>query len=220
MMEEETVPQYLKEQFPEPPREPGTITDAQAKYIRDLLDQREVADESREKALAELPYLAKGDASRWIERLRSLPYRERRADDATSESRFWRTALKDVTTDADKAEIKIPYLTDGNVVVPRGSYALETTSPDATNALAFYKVWIGNYGGNFWAIYHLIGPEQQKVPRQQAAAILDKIAANPGEAAKRYGLEIGKCGICGRRLTNDLSRELGIGPICRANWGW
>lgn len=30
-----------------------------------------------------------------------------------------------------------------------------------------------------------------------------------------YGQKIGKCGHCGRTLTNDESRAYGIGPVCR-----
>ena len=33
-------------------------------------------------------------------------------------------------------------------------------------------------------------------------------------AAIRFGMEIGACSNCGRRLTNTISRELGIGPVC------
>jgi hypothetical protein len=34
------------------------------------------------------------------------------------------------------------------------------------------------------------------------------------ESSIRYGLELGHCGRCGRELTNEASREAGIGPIC------
>jgi hypothetical protein len=50
----------------------------------------------------------------------------------------------------------------------------------------------------------------------QFANLIDKVLADPVGAVARYGLELGVCGICGRALTNDESRELGIGPICRA----
>jgi hypothetical protein len=35
-------------------------------------------------------------------------------------------------------------------------------------------------------------------------------------AAMRYGKELGRCGVCDMPLTNEESRELGIGPVCRA----
>lgn len=51
-------------------------------------------------------------------------------------------------------------------------------------------------------------------------ALLAKIEADgPKAACERYGREIGDCGRCGRTLTDETSRELGIGPTCR-NKGW
>jgi hypothetical protein len=35
-----------------------------------------------------------------------------------------------------------------------------------------------------------------------------------------YGQMIGVCGVCGRTLTDDVSRSKGIGPICEAKKGW
>lgn len=34
------------------------------------------------------------------------------------------------------------------------------------------------------------------------------------------GVKTGICCCCGRLLTNETSVSLGIGPICRANWGF
>lgn len=48
---------------------------------------------------------------------------------------------------------------------------------------------------------------------------LRKIAADPLAEAKAYGQKTGTCSCCGRELTNALSVELGIGPICRDKWG-
>lgn len=46
------------------------------------------------------------------------------------------------------------------------------------------------------------------------------IAADPLAAAVAYGRETGTCSCCARELTNPLSIELGIGPICREKFGW
>ena len=43
-------------------------------------------------------------------------------------------------------------------------------------------------------------------------------AADPYAAAKLYGQNTGTCSCCGRELTNALSIELGIGPICRGKF--
>lgn len=56
--------------------------------------------------------------------------------------------------------------------------------------------------------------------KDTARAALALIAANPLEAAVRYGRLTGTCACCGRELTNALSIELGIGPICRDKWGF
>jgi hypothetical protein len=50
----------------------------------------------------------------------------------------------------------------------------------------------------------------------QWSNLIDKVLADPTAAVARYGLELGVCGICNRTLTNDASRELGIGPVCLA----
>lgn len=47
-----------------------------------------------------------------------------------------------------------------------------------------------------------------------------RIAENPEEAARAYGLRTGVCCICSRPLTNGESIDLGIGPICREKFGW
>lgn len=42
--------------------------------------------------------------------------------------------------------------------------------------------------------------------------------ANPEQAAIAYGKRFGICSCCGRLLTNALSIQLGIGPICREKY--
>lgn len=45
-------------------------------------------------------------------------------------------------------------------------------------------------------------------------AVLNAVIADAQGALKRYGLELGSCGMCGRTLTDEASRALGIGPVC------
>ena len=61
-----------------------------------------------------------------------------------------------------------------------------------------------------------------KAVRDASPDTLDRlraIAANPMEAAVRYGRLTGRCSCCGRKLTNKASIAAGIGPICAENWG-
>ena len=48
---------------------------------------------------------------------------------------------------------------------------------------------------------------------------VQSVAADPYAAAKLYGQNTGTCSCCARELTNPLSIELGIGPICKAKFG-
>lgn len=51
--------------------------------------------------------------------------------------------------------------------------------------------------------------------RGQWPVVLKNVAADLPTAVARFGLELGICGVCGSALTNEESRRLGIGPICR-----
>ena len=47
-----------------------------------------------------------------------------------------------------------------------------------------------------------------------------QIAADPETATIKYGRLTGRCGCCGRTLTDPKSIERGIGPICAEGYGW
>lgn len=46
------------------------------------------------------------------------------------------------------------------------------------------------------------------------------VASDPAAAAKAFGQRTGQCSCCGRELTNGISIDLGIGPICAEKYGW
>lgn len=48
---------------------------------------------------------------------------------------------------------------------------------------------------------------------------LVEIDKDPANAVKVQGQRTGQCCCCGRELTNEVSIELGIGPICRERFG-
>lgn len=49
-------------------------------------------------------------------------------------------------------------------------------------------------------------------------AKVETIAADPLGQARLYGKQTGICGCCGRELTDPVSIERGIGPICESKW--
>lgn len=106
------------------------------------------------------------------------------------------------------------------VEVPEGRYAVDGDDGN----LKFYHVDRPTEGR--WAGYVFVkvqaGDEYHGVKSRAAReTVLAKIAEAGIEAAMlRYGREIGKCGHCGRTLTNPESREAGIGPICRGKMGF
>jgi hypothetical protein len=96
---------------------------------------------------------------------------------------------------------------------PHGRYAV--TMPD--DKLHFYSF---DAGKNRWEGYTFVKEQFSDDfvgirDKGRRAEIIRRVAADPEEAMLRYGREIGKCGHCGRTLTNEESRRVGIGPVCR-----
>jgi hypothetical protein len=177
-----------------------SATDAQKSFVRSLLSERQWGVSPWATRIAQIiaedfSELTKKAASTLIEHLKELPKQEQRVKIAPSR----------VVTE-----------------VPAGRYAVDT-SDGAINELAFYKIDRPTEGR--WAGYVfvklIVGSDERNLSRTAGQSILDKIAAvGPEAAMARYGHEIGECGMCGRQLTNDESRERGIGPVCLAKAGW
>lgn len=104
--------------------------------------------------------------------------------------------------------------------VPDGRYALDRTERLADisgdDAVLFFRVNTPEEGRwqGFTFVDRLVGENREKVRGRLAMAVLRAIAADPQAALYRYGRETGTCGQCGRNLTDDDSRALGIGPDC------
>lgn len=106
--------------------------------------------------------------------------------------------------------------------VPNGRYAIyktaqqiagdEAHSPGSDSRLMFYSVKQGKTVTfvDVWASDARYPVKSSK----ERHRILEAIKADP-DAGPRFGREIGKCYVCGRTLTDETSRSLGIGPVCR-----
>jgi hypothetical protein len=97
--------------------------------------------------------------------------------------------------------------------VQDGRYAVRTGED-----ILFYRVRTGNPDSS-WAGFTFLDRESggNRIPikdRRQKADILVQIAGDPIGAALLYGRAIGRCGFCGIRLTDELSRITGVGPEC------
>jgi hypothetical protein len=101
--------------------------------------------------------------------------------------------------------------------VPDGHYAVQAPGD---SMLGFYEVRTSSRG--FRKLYRQLSDDRFYISPQDPhnEGVWLTIAANPKEAALRYGRELGVCGVCSRTLTNEVSRSLGIGPVCRARRSW
>jgi hypothetical protein len=93
--------------------------------------------------------------------------------------------------------------------LPEGRYAVTTDE----GHLAFYVV-------TERGVFVQASDAQHRVPGAASQAVIAKIQLDPAEASRTYGRELGHCGVCGRTLTDETSREHGIGPVCSQRTGW
>jgi hypothetical protein len=171
-------------------------TERQVGYLTSLVRSREVPEATLLiiKALTEAG-LKKGDAGRLISELKSLP-------------------LKPMQDDRN---IDRPTLND----VPPGRYAVQT-GPDE-NDISFFRVKERKYqkrghgrkAKSWKTLFRIAGPNEYILNGEQLQATVKLIVRfGIGDAAALYGHKVGRCSICHTRITNRLSRELGIGPVC------
>lgn len=101
--------------------------------------------------------------------------------------------------------------------IPAGYYATESRT--GNNDLDFWKVdkpTEGNWAGYIFVNRVIGGRPDIAIRKNHKFQVLEDIrAAGPLAAMQLYGQTIGKCGVCGRHLTDEISRFIGIGPVCR-----
>lgn len=98
-----------------------------------------------------------------------------------------------------------------------GYYAVKSLS--GNNDLDFFWVTVPENGK--WKSYRFVkrivgGHSPIWMPKSAQMAALKAIAGtDAAKAQKLFAQELGRCYRCGKTLTDDISRELGIGPVCR-----
>lgn len=83
--------------------------------------------------------------------------------------------------------------------------------PNKWHGWVFVKQFIGGIGEG----QRLGSQRPGETYTGQWANLVDKVIADPMAAVKRFGHELGICGVCALPLTNEESRREGIGPVCR-----
>jgi hypothetical protein len=103
-------------------------------------------------------------------------------------------------------------------VIPEGHYAVPSRT--GSNDLDFFRVdrpTEGRWAGRTFVKRVIGGRPDQAVRQGEARLALEAIAAEGvAQAAVAYGRAIGRCYRCNRHLTDETSRNLGIGPDCRS----
>ncbi len=169
------------------------ITEKQAKWIVDIATTRDgVTDVMRESLKVRLEQgFAKSAGSQFIDRYKDLP-------------RTQTTAMAEaIAPGASDESLKRPEVADGR-------YAVEHEG-----VLKFFKVKNGRKPG--FVFLDIQASDEWHAIRNvtRITQVLALIRADEETAARRYGIELGQCGRCGRTLTDEESRAYGIGPVCR-----
>lgn len=173
---------------------PGLISEAQAKWVIDIAETKDGVTDAMVASLAErlTQGFARSAASAFITKYKDLP-------------------RKPVVSEVPVVEDG-KYIAVKSIDVEAGRYAILVDG-----VTKFYRI---TKGKGRWAgktfIEAQASDDHYPVRNPKAREeILAAIAANPAEAAMRYGVELGHCYRCGRTLTDETSRSLGIGPECR-----
>lgn len=144
--------------------------------------------------------LGKRDASELIDKLLKAPRKQ--------------TASSD--TDAPVDGLDLSDLPAGTYAVPNGDTRLKVRVEHGKTGTrwdgwTFVKDAAAYGQRNRYGMQKPGQPYRGKI-EDELAAILD----NPVAAVKAYGALTGKCAMCNRKLEDERSVELGIGPICEA----
>lgn len=207
-------------------------SEAQVRFVRRLLAEREDDGADIEAAIAVGTY-TKRDASDDITRLKST--KPTVARPATERQVEYLTALLTERVHPFDADALVAEAAEGKISFDDASAKITELKgmPRNKKATNDYGIRVGHYAvsrgegieAGFYRVspngrtFVLAGPNEHPYNGTTNEEI-NWIKENPREAAALYGQLIGRCGRCHLRLTDDTSRELGIGPICRSKSDW
>lgn len=209
-------------------------TDRQLAFLRSLLQERQPQALPYFETRLAAEGFTSADVSAKITHLKTLPkiaVAEETADTrrpATERQVEYVTDLlskREHTLDADAELADLTFMGASRLIellkaAPKASRAFPlgiipghyvVPDPEQLGHMLFRKI---DTKGLAWII---AGGNQHPCPPTDKA--LPLIAQDPMFAAAHYGQIIGRCGRCHTRLTDDTSRSVGLGPICRKkNW--
>ena len=98
---------------------------------------------------------------------------------------------------------------------PVGRYAMqEAGPPNGDLEWKFYVVTQSRRNTNLRFLQEQYGDNKRPVPYSKLPIVCTVLNSNPKFYMEQYGKQIGRCGKCGRTLTDPESIDRGIGPEC------
>jgi hypothetical protein len=173
--------------------QPAMATEAQVEYIKSLLESREVTEDAAATTRRMLPNYTKSMAHKVIDTLKEYPVKAKGTTNLKpGQGPGWFPEFED------------------------GYYALR----NGDGVVHFYRLTHDDREGSRyfgWPCLQAQASDELHLIKNRAVKIevIEKINEDRRTAQMLYAQELGNCYVCGRTLTDETSRELGIGPVCR-----
>ena len=185
------------------PAGPAMATEKQVAFLNRLLAERPALRDVENLWPDVVAKMTKADASAKITEVMATP-KEAQAAQAPKDN------LTEILADVPDGYYAIDSLTGNNDL----DFIRVGTNQGRENPANKGKRRVQRYLGG-QGITYITFPEQVKFAK--VLATFDQTALIG--ARSTFGTQVGRCGCCGKSLTDQLSRALGIGPDCRQKVG-
>ena len=178
-------------------------SEAQLKFINDLLDEKELSAAEVIEYRANMPFYSRKEASTLIDTLKALP---RKVEVVPGKG-----SLAEALASVPKSKYAVPN--------DELDISLEHTQLTSDHMFVEVKQYMGNL--YMRRLHGAVGHfTRSRVHPKDAITIAEHIAKDPEKYARRFGEIYACCGSCGADLTDARSRELMLGPECRKKFGY
>jgi hypothetical protein len=179
------------------------ITTKQEDYLNKLLNDRPMFRDVENLWPENIAKLSKSDASAKISEVLAVP-KESRGDD--SKTFAGSSELTEILEGIDDGYFALPSKTGTNDL----DFIRLSSNQGRGNPANKGKRWVQRFLGG-QGLIEIRMTEQIEFARLVIA--LTSVGREKAQAL--FGQEIGRCGCCGKSLTDETSRSIGIGPKCR-----
>lgn len=108
------------------------------------------------------------------------------------------------------------------LLTKNGRYVQLNFNPEETKTI---KVYVDGYAGHGYRKYageihdNSLIPYDLERMDEDVRLCLQEFSLDPIATAKAMAGKLGVCMYCGQRLTDEVSKKHGYGPVCAVNWG-